>query len=60
MRSSARGVIVVIVSDDHFEVKVADLVSDDGSGDAWCCTATDYYDTKYEALLNTSGDHYDT
>ena len=33
MRSSARGVIVVKVSDDHFEVKVADLVSDDGLGD---------------------------
>ena len=31
VRSSARRVIVV--SDDHFEVKVADLVSDDGLGD---------------------------
>ena len=31
LRSSARRVIVA--SDDHFEVKVADLVSDDGLGD---------------------------
>ena len=33
MRSFARRVIVVMVSEDHFEVKAVELVSDDGLGD---------------------------